>query len=159
KAQREARKGEELKKELSQAKSDLENRTAKLQTKAGNLQSAQEDITKLDQQLKEQRNARLNKVQQDFDQQLLSIDRLATENSQKAAELEAKEDEINGPRQETPHESAMAEAIQRKLRAIKYQKIEVEKREETLKRKRQQAEADKKAIDDLVCERDILNQV
>ena len=55
KAQREARKGEELKKELSQAKSDLENRTAKLQTKAGDLQSAQEDITKLDQQLKEQR--------------------------------------------------------------------------------------------------------
>ena len=55
KAQREARKGEELKNELSQAKSDLENRTAELQTKAGNLQRAQEDITKLDQQLKEQR--------------------------------------------------------------------------------------------------------
>ena len=32
KAQREARKGEELKKELSQAKSDLENRTAELKT-------------------------------------------------------------------------------------------------------------------------------
>ena len=55
KAQREARKGEELKKELSQAKSDLENRTAELKTKTENLQRAQEDITKLDQQLKEQR--------------------------------------------------------------------------------------------------------
>ena len=54
-AQKEARKGEELKKELSQAKSDLENRTAELKTKAENLQRAQEDITKLDQQLKEQR--------------------------------------------------------------------------------------------------------
>ena len=54
-SQREARKGEELKKELSQAKSDLENRTAELKTKAENLQRAQEDITKLDQQLKEQR--------------------------------------------------------------------------------------------------------
>ena len=54
-AQKEARKGEELKKELSQAKSDLENRTAELQTKAENLQRAQEDITKLDQQLKEER--------------------------------------------------------------------------------------------------------
>ena len=40
---------------MSQAKSDLENRTAELQTKAENLQRAQEDITKLDQQLKEQR--------------------------------------------------------------------------------------------------------
>ena len=40
---------------MSQAKSDLENRTAELKTKAENLQRAQEDITKLDQQLKEQR--------------------------------------------------------------------------------------------------------
>ena len=79
-------------------------------------------------------NARLNKFQQDFDQQLLSIDRLATENTHKAVELKAKEDEINGLRQETLHQSAMAEAIQRKLRAIEYQKIEVEQREETLKR-------------------------
>ena len=78
-------------------------------------------------------NARLNKVQQDFDQQLVSIDRLATENAQKGAELKAKEDEINGLRQETLHQSAMAEAIQRKLRAIEDLKIEVEQREETLK--------------------------
>ena len=54
-AQKEAKKGEELEKELSQAKSDLENRTADLKTKTENLQRAQEDITKLDQQLKEQR--------------------------------------------------------------------------------------------------------
>ena len=54
-AQREARKGEELEKELSQTKSDLENRTAELKTKTEILQRAQEDITKLDQQLKEQR--------------------------------------------------------------------------------------------------------
>ena len=78
-------------------------------------------------------NARLNKVQQDFDQQLVSIDRLATENTQKAAELKAKEDEINGLRQETLHQSAMGEAIHRKLRAIEDQKIEAEQREETLK--------------------------
>ena len=79
-------------------------------------------------------NARLNKVQQGFDQQLVSIDQLATENTQrKKAELKAKEEEINGLRQETLHQSAMAEAIQRKLRAIEDQNIEIEQREETLK--------------------------
>ena len=78
-------------------------------------------------------NARLNKVQQGFDQQLVSINRLATENTQKAAELKAKEEEINGLRQEKLYQSAMAEAIQRKLRAIEDLKIEVEQREETLK--------------------------
>ena len=54
-AQREARKVEELEKKLSQAKSYLENRTAELKTKTETLQRAQEDITKRDQQLKEQR--------------------------------------------------------------------------------------------------------
>ena len=78
-------------------------------------------------------NARLNKVQQGFDQQLVSSNRLATENTQKKAELKAKEEEINGLRQETLYQSAMAEAIQRKLRAIEDLKIEVEQREETLK--------------------------
>ena len=78
-------------------------------------------------------NARLNKVQQGFDQQLVSSNQLATENTQKAAELKAKEEEINGLRQETLYQSAMAEAIQRKLRAIEDLKIEVEQREETLK--------------------------
>ena len=78
-------------------------------------------------------NARLNKVQQGFDQQLVSSNRLATENTQKVAELKAKEEEINGLRQETLYQSAMAEAIQRKLRAIEDLKIEVEQREETLK--------------------------
>ena len=78
-------------------------------------------------------NARLNKVQQDFDQQLVSINRLATENTNKAAELKAKEDEINELRQERLHQSAIGEAIQKKLRDVEELKIEVEQREETLK--------------------------
>ncbi|RMX44265.1 hypothetical protein pdam_00019510 [Pocillopora damicornis] len=181
-AQREARKKEKIEKELKQAKSDLETRTAELKTKAGNLQRAQEDITKLEQQLKEQRilnekamkdtdllNARLTKVQQDYDQQLLSCDQLATENTQKAAELKAKEDEINALKQDTVRLTKMREAIQRKLRTIEDQKMEVEQQKETLKGQiaglekelessKKQAEADKKAIDDLVRERDILNK-
>lgn len=181
-AQREARKKEKIEKELKQAKNDLEARNAELKTKTGNLQRAQEENTKLEQQLKEQRilnekamkdtdllNARLTKVQQDYDQQLLNCDQLATENTQKAAELKAKEDEINGLKQDTVRLTKMREAIQRKLRTIEDQKIEVEQQKETLKGQiaglekelessKKQAEADKKAIDDLVRERDILNK-
>lgn len=54
-AQREARKKEKIEKELKQAKNDLEARNAELKTKTGNLQRAQEENTKLEQQLKEQR--------------------------------------------------------------------------------------------------------
>ncbi|XP_015763019.1 PREDICTED: cilia- and flagella-associated protein 58-like [Acropora digitifera] len=145
-AQREARKKEKIEKELKQAKNDLEARNAELKTKTGNLQRAQEENTKLEQQLKEQRilnekamkdtdllNARLTKVQQDYDQQLLNCDQLATENTQKAAELKAKEDEINGLKQDTVRLTKMREAIQRKLRTIEDQKIEVEQQKETLK--------------------------
>ena len=54
-AQREARKKEKIEKELKQAKNDLEARNAELKTKTGNLQRAQEENAKLEQQLKEQR--------------------------------------------------------------------------------------------------------
>ena len=77
--------------------------------------------------------AHLTKVQQDFDQQRLSYDRLATENAQKAAQLKAKEDEINGLKQDTERLTKMGEAIQRKLKTIEDQKMEVEQQKETLK--------------------------
>ena len=78
-------------------------------------------------------NARLTKVQQDYESQLLSCDQLAAENTQKAAELKAKEDEINTLRQDTVRLTKMREAIQRKLRAVEDQKMEVEQQKETLK--------------------------
>ena len=63
----------------------------------------------------------------------MNCDQLATENTQKAAELKAKEDEINGLKQDTVRLTKMREAIQRKLRTIEDQKIEVEQQKETLK--------------------------
>lgn len=78
-------------------------------------------------------NARLTKVQQDFEQQLMNCDQLASENTQKAAELKAREDEINSLKQDTVRLTKMREAIQRKLRAVEDQKLEVEQQKETLK--------------------------
>lgn len=40
---------------MKSAKNDLESKTAELKTRQANLQRAQEDIAKLEQQLKEQR--------------------------------------------------------------------------------------------------------
>lgn len=78
-------------------------------------------------------NARLTKVQQDYEQQLMNCDQLAQENSQKAAELKAKEDEINSLKQDTVRLTKMREAIQRRLRAVEDQKLETEQQKETLK--------------------------
>lgn len=54
-SQREARKKEKIEKELKGAKNELENKTVELKTKHGQLQRSQEEIAKLEQQLKEQR--------------------------------------------------------------------------------------------------------
>ncbi|XP_031574702.1 cilia- and flagella-associated protein 58-like [Actinia tenebrosa] len=181
-AQREARKKEKIEKELKSSKNELEAKTLELKTKNSQLQRSQEEISKLEQQLKEQRilnekamkdtdllNARLTKVQQDFEQQLMNCDQLASENTQKAAELKAREEEINGLKQDTVKLTKMREAIQRRLRAVEDQKLEVEQQKETLKSQiaglekeleisKKQSEQDRKAIDDLVRERDILNK-
>lgn len=54
-SQREARKKEKIEKELKTAKNELENKTLELKTKHSQLQRSQEEIAKLEQQLKEQR--------------------------------------------------------------------------------------------------------
>ncbi|KAK2572258.1 Cilia- and flagella-associated protein 58 [Acropora cervicornis] len=159
--------------EITKMREELSNATSKQQKAEQDREEAEMKIAEIlnEKAMKDTDllNARLTKVQQDFDQQLLNCDQLATENTQKAAELKAKEDEINGLKQDTVRLTKMREAIQRKLRTIEDQKIEVEQQKETLKGQiaglekelessKKQAEADKKAIDDLVRERDILNK-
>ncbi|XP_046850277.1 cilia- and flagella-associated protein 58-like [Xenia sp. Carnegie-2017] len=181
-AQRESRKKEKMERELKAARTDLENKSGELKTKQNLLYKAMDDISRLEQQLKEQRilnekatkdndllNTRLTKVQQDFESQLLSCDQLAAENGQKMLELKAKEDEINAMKHETLRLTKLRETIQRKLRNTEDQKMEVEQQKEILKSQisglekeleasKKQAEVDKKVIDDLVRERDILNK-
>ncbi|XP_028391135.1 cilia- and flagella-associated protein 58-like [Dendronephthya gigantea] len=181
-AQRESRKKEKMERELKTAKTELESKGGELKTKQNQLQKALDDISRLEQQLKEQRilnekatkdndllNTRLTKVQQDFESQLLNCDQLATENGQKMMELKAKEDEISIMKQDSVRLTKMRETIQRKLRTTEDQKMEVEQQKEILKSQisglekeleasKKQTEADKKVIDDLVRERDILNK-
>lgn len=181
-AQRENRKKDKMERELKIAKTELEGKEGELKTRQNQLQKAQEEIARYEQQLKEQRilvekstkdndllNTRLTKVQQDFESQLLNCDQLATENGQKMLELRSKEDEINNMKQDTVRLTKMRETIQRRLRTTEDQKMEVEQQKEILRSQigglekelelsRKQTEADKKVIDDLVRERDILNK-
>ncbi|KAF6019521.1 ccdc147 [Bugula neritina] len=140
------------------------------------------DVNKLEQQLKEQRitnernikesdilNSRFQKLQQDLQEQMVLSDSIHQENQQKALELKQKEDEVNNLKNDTNRLNRMRETIQRRLRTVEDHKAEVEQSKETLKGNitalerelesaRKQAEMDKKAIDDLVRERDILNK-
>ncbi|XP_074640823.1 cilia- and flagella-associated protein 58-like [Tubulanus polymorphus] len=181
-AQRESRKKEKTERELKQSRAELDAKTNEIKNMTHQIERYKADVSKLEQQLKEQRimyersvkeydilNARFQKLQQDFEAQLIGADQLAGENQQRVAELKQREDEVNALKTETQRMNKMRETIQRKLRNIEDSKTEVEQQKETLKNQitglereleasKKQAEQDKKAIDDLVRERDILNK-
>jgi len=180
--QRESRKKEKMERELTTGKKDLENKAGEIKTLASGLQRAKDDNTMLEKQLKEQRilrekadrdmdllNARLTKLQQDYQNQVDAADALANENQNKAAELRAREDEIGQMKQDTTRLTKTREAIQRRLQLVEESKSEVEGQKETLRGQisglerelevmKKQAEMDKKTMDELVRERDILNK-
>ncbi|XP_013394677.1 cilia- and flagella-associated protein 58 [Lingula anatina] len=181
-AQRETRKKDKIERELKQARADLDAKASEIKTSQAQLERYKQDVTKLEAQLKEQRimneritkdsdilNARFQKLQQDYEAQLISADQLASENQTKVSDLKQKEDEVNALKAEASRLNKMRETIQRKLRNVEDSKGEVEGQKETLKSQivglerelealKKQSEADRKAIDDLVRERDILNK-
>merc|ERR1712151_1075751 len=106
-AQREMRKKEKLEREMKQVKSDCEAKSAELKAKSSQAQRSQEDIARLEQQLKEHRvlneraakdtellNNRLLKLQQDYDTQLSAAEQLAQEVDQKAIDDLVRERDI-----------------------------------------------------------------
>ncbi|XP_067657112.1 cilia- and flagella-associated protein 58-like [Haliotis asinina] len=181
-AQREARKKDKLERELKQTKADLDGKASEIKAMTGQIERFKQDISKLEMQLKEQRvfnerslkdsevmHARFTKLTTDYENQVVAADQLAAENQSKVADLKQKEDEVTSLKGETQRLSKAREVIQRKLRQAEDQKGEVEQQRETLKGQviglereleaaKKQGEADKKGIDDLVRERDILNK-
>ncbi|CAH1783677.1 unnamed protein product [Owenia fusiformis] len=181
-SQREGRKKDKMDRELKQARAELDGKMAEIKTMSSQIERYKTDTAKLEQSLKEQRifnertikdadilNARFQKLQQDFEMQLVSADSLSNDNQNKVLELKQKEDEVNALKTETQRLNKLRETIQRKLRSVEDQKLETEGAKETLKSQiialdreletnKKQSEADKKAIDDLVRERDILNK-
>nr|CAB3228189.1 coiled-coil domain-containing protein 147 [Phallusia mammillata] len=180
--QRETRKREKMEKELTSEKKELEGRAGEIKSLQSQLQRNKDENIRLEQQLKEQRilhekavrdmdllNSRLTKLQQDYQNQIDAADSLATDNQNKAAELKAREDEINQMRQETTRLTKLRETIQRRLQLVEESKADVEGQKETLRGQisglereldamKKQAEVDRKTMDELVRERDILNK-
>ncbi|XP_053245246.1 cilia- and flagella-associated protein 58 [Podarcis raffonei] len=181
-ASREARRKEKMERELKQQQMELDSKLAEMKAMQQNMNRNKEELLRIEQQLKEQKilneratkeleqcTARNLKLQQENEQHTLAIDQLMQENQQKTTELRAREDEVSQMRQEISKLSKVREVMQRKLRAVEEQKTHAEFERDTLKNQinglerelegaKKQAEIDKKAIDELVRERDILNK-
>ncbi|XP_068113940.1 cilia- and flagella-associated protein 58 [Hyperolius riggenbachi] len=181
-ASREARKKEKLEKDLKNAQTELDNKQVEIKILQQTLHKNRDELQKLEQQLKEtkilnervtkeleQFQMRNSKLQQENEQHSISNEQLTQENQQKQLELKSREEEVSQMRQEISKLSRARESIQRKFRQMEEQKTEVEQQRETLKNQitgleremesaKKQAEMDKKAVDELVRERDMLNK-
>lgn len=179
---REQRKKDKLEKEMEDGRAQLEALSTEVKGKQATLAKTQEELQRLEAALKEQKvltdkalkdhdvlNTRTVKLHQDYEEQVLATTHLAAENQQRLAELKVKDEEINHLRLETSRVNKMRDALGKKLKAVDDQKSEVERQRGSMKGRIQTlsreietlnrtGEQDKKQIDDLLRERDILNK-
>ncbi|KAM6907330.1 cilia- and flagella-associated protein 58 isoform 2-T2 [Xenentodon cancila] len=179
---RETRLKEKLDKEVTQLHADMEAKMKDI--KALNLQGqkSREEQQRLEQQLRElrvlherstkeqeQMQLKKNKLQQECEQLSSDKDHLHLENQQMANQLKIKEEAVSHMQQEVTKQTKMREAIQKKLHQMEDQKADIEVQRETLKAQivalekdlessQKQVEADKKAQEELIRERDVLNK-
>ncbi|XP_068600277.1 cilia- and flagella-associated protein 58 [Brachionichthys hirsutus] len=179
---RQMRLKEKLDKEVKQLHTDMEAKTGDI--KALNLQGqrSKEEQQRMEQQLKElkvtaercskeleQTQARSTKLQQECEQLSSSREQLALENQQTGHQLKMREEEVSQMRQEIGKQTKLREAIQRRFHQMEDQKADVDVQKETLKAQtaalekdvessRKQGELDRKAIEDLIRERDIMTK-
>ncbi|XP_059802993.1 cilia- and flagella-associated protein 58 [Hypanus sabinus] len=179
---REVRRKEKLSKELTRMKGELDENQAEIKSLMALQQKGKDEHQKLDLQLKEQKilneraskdlellNQKFLKLQQENEQQIMITDQLTVENQQKLMDLKTKEEDVAQLNQEVVKLTKMREVLQRKLHQVEDQKLDLDHQRETLKNltvslekelesTKKQVELDKKAVDELVRERDILNK-
>ncbi|XP_061596231.1 cilia- and flagella-associated protein 58-like [Cololabis saira] len=179
---RETRLKETLDKEVKQLHAGVEAKIKEV--KALNLkgQQSREEQQKLEMKLKdlrvlherstkvlEQIQLKKNGLQQQYEQLSSDKEHFLLQNQQMANQLKINEEEVSHMLQDVTKQTKMREAIQEKLHLIEDQKADVEVQSETLKAhivalekelesSQKQVEADKKAQEELIRERDVLNK-
>ncbi|XP_069756198.1 cilia- and flagella-associated protein 58 isoform X2 [Narcine bancroftii] len=179
---REVRRKEKMSKEMTRMKEELDENQAEIKALMAQQQKTKDEHQKLDLQLKEQKilneraskdlellNQKFLKLQQENEQQIMITDQLTVENQQKLMDLKAKEDDVAQLHQDVAKLTKVREVLQRKLHQVEDQKLDLDHQRETLKNltvslekelesTKKKIELDKKAVDELVRERDILNK-
>eukprot|EP00998_Keelungia_sp_KM082_P008611 NODE_47_length_3081_cov_91.739675_g45_i0.p1 GENE.NODE_47_length_3081_cov_91.739675_g45_i0~~NODE_47_length_3081_cov_91.739675_g45_i0.p1 ORF type:complete len:969 (+),score=396.45 NODE_47_length_3081_cov_91.739675_g45_i0:106-3012(+) len=179
----EQRKRKEMwEKDLKVMKADLSAKAFEIQDKQGIISTSMQTIVRLDEQLIDQKtqtekaikeyeqiNKKTQKLQHDLDEEInQNSQRVADNNNLKALD-KAKEAEIAQVKKENETQTALKNAIIQRNKTLEQSRLEVEEDRNALKTEilkmemeiahvQQAAENDRKQIDDLTRERDILNK-
>ncbi|NXW64223.1 CFA58 protein, partial [Eurystomus gularis] len=181
-ASREARKKEKVEKELKNLLAEMDNKQAEIKNLQQHIQRNKEEQLKMEQQLKEQKilnervgkeleqfQMRNNKLMQESEQHSVMFEKVMQDIQQKTAELKARDDEVTQIRLEISKLNKVRDVLQNKLRVAEEEKVDTGHERNTLKNQisglereleaaKKQAEVDKKAINALVRERDMLSK-
>ncbi|XP_039565080.1 cilia- and flagella-associated protein 58 [Passer montanus] len=179
---REARKKEKMETELKNLLAEMDKKQAEVQKLQQQIENGKEEQLKIENNLKEQKTLnekagkeleqlkmKYQKLTQESEQQSAMLDDVMKDIGQKTAQLKETEDEAAHMSLEISKLSKMRDVLQNKLRTAEEQKVDAEHEKSMLKNQiirlekeletgKKQAETDKRAIDGLVRERDMLNQ-
>jgi chromosome segregation ATPase len=171
-----------MEKELKQTLAECEEKTGEIKTLTNQLMKTRDENTVLFGQVKDLKSTgersnkenrlletRFNRLQGEYQAQADVADQLAADIQKKLNELKSRDDEIGKLKQEMARLKTMREAVQRKLQNSEEVRVENELKRDTLKsqlialeKERERLlkirEQDKKHVDELARERDILNK-
>ncbi|NXI22305.1 CFA58 protein, partial [Sterrhoptilus dennistouni] len=179
---REIRKKEKMETELKNLLAEMENKQAEVQKLQQQIENDKEEQLNIENNLREQKilnekagneleqmKMKYQKLAEESEQQSAMIDEVVKDIGQKTAQLKEVEDEAAQMRLEISKLSKVRDVLQNKLRTAEEQKVDAEHEKSMLKNQiirlekeletaKKQAETDKRTIDGLVRERDMLNQ-
>merc|ERR1712147_229239 len=171
-----------MEKELKQAQSDSDDKGTEIKNLQNQMMKKKDENTILSSQVKDLKlsaersnkenrllETRFNRLQGEYQAQADVADQLAADIQKKLNELKSRDDEIGKLKQEMARLKTMREAVQRKLQNSEESRIEIEQKRDTLKSQLIALEKDrerllriheqnKKHVDELARERDILNK-
>ncbi|NWU92614.1 CFA58 protein, partial [Upupa epops] len=181
-ASQEARKKEKMEKELENLQAEMNSKQAEINNLQQHIQESKEEQLKMEQHLQEQKiwnerageeleqvQMRNNKLMQESEQHTAMFEEVMQDIQRKTAELKARDEEVTQMHLEISKLNKLKDVLQHKLRVEEEREVDAEHERNTLKNQisaleeeleaaKKQAEIDKKAIDELVREKDILSK-
>ena len=179
---KEKRRKEYWERELKTLKSELLSHHSLIKTNDSVLNQSYLAIQRLDEQLHEQKSAteraikeyesinkKTQKYQHDLEAEIERTSAVKAENQNLQAQLRIKENDALSQKQELNRSSKLRDTVQRRNRVLEQQRadvehernnlhLEIQKMETNISTGRKACESDRKQIDDLTRERDILNK-
>ncbi|NXX44716.1 CFA58 protein, partial [Tricholaema leucomelas] len=181
-ATQEARKKVKIEKELKNLRAEMDNKQAEIKNLQQHIERTKEEQLKMEHHLKEQKilnekvdkeleqlQTKNSKLMQEREQHNVMLEEVMQDIQQKTAELKARDEEVTQMHMEFSKLNKVRDVLQNKLRVAEEQKVDAEHERNTLKNQisglereleaaKKQADIDKKAVDELVREKDILNK-